>query len=336
MRPVRVLTWHVHGSYMKYLSRVRAEFFLPVKPGRPEGYGGKSFDPGATNMHEVGVDEVKDVEVDVVIFQSRKNYEVDQDEILTPEQKELPRIMLEHDPPREHPTDTKHYVDDPEVVIVHVTPFNKLMWDNGENVAVVIDHGVEIPSGVSYRGNKAKGLVVVNGLGSRGRRVGRDILERVAQEIPLEVVGMGSEEVGGRGEVDHDKLPELMAEFRFLFNPIRYTSLGLSVIEAMMVGLPVVGLATTEMATTIKNGKTGYVDTRIEPLIQRMRELLESPLQARMMSRKVKREARRRFGIERFKADWEELLRRVAGKRQWEVSTEGEFDELNRYQGAYL
>jgi len=40
---------------------------------------------------------------------------------------------------------------------------------------------------------------------------------------------------------------------RFFFNPIRYTSLGLAVCEAMMVGMPIIGLATTEMATTVQN-----------------------------------------------------------------------------------
>ncbi len=37
-RPLRILTWHVHGSYLYYLVQSPHRFFLPVKPGRPEGY----------------------------------------------------------------------------------------------------------------------------------------------------------------------------------------------------------------------------------------------------------------------------------------------------------
>ena len=36
MRPLRVLTWHVHGNYLLYLSQAHVEFYLPVKPGHEE------------------------------------------------------------------------------------------------------------------------------------------------------------------------------------------------------------------------------------------------------------------------------------------------------------
>ena len=43
MRPLRILTWHIHGSYLQYLSSIRHEIFLPVKPDRPTGYGGPAY-----------------------------------------------------------------------------------------------------------------------------------------------------------------------------------------------------------------------------------------------------------------------------------------------------
>jgi len=41
MRRLLILTWHIHGSYLYYLTQAGHEFYLPVKPGRPEGYGGR-------------------------------------------------------------------------------------------------------------------------------------------------------------------------------------------------------------------------------------------------------------------------------------------------------
>ena len=94
-----------------------------------------------------------------------------------------------------------------------------------------------------------KGIVVINHLYQRGRKLGADIYDEVRQCVPLELAGMGTKEYGGIGEVLHPQLPSFISNYRFMFNPIRYTSFGLSVCEAMMLGMPVVTLATTEYST---------------------------------------------------------------------------------------
>jgi glycosyltransferase involved in cell wall biosynthesis len=315
MRPLRVLTWHVHGNYLYYLSQARAEFFLPVKPGRQNPYGGRgdSF-PFGDNVHEVSAEAVRDLELDCVLFQSRANWEKDQYEILSDEQRRLPRIYLEHDPPRESPTDTRHPVDDPNVLLVHVTHFNRLMWDSGRTPTTVIEHGVLVPEAVRYTGTLNRGIVVVNHLKRRGRRLGSDVFEAARSEVPLDLVGMGSEESGGLGEVKPMRLHEFEARYRFFFNPIRYTSLGLAVCEAMMLGMPIVGLATTEMVTVVENGVSGWLDTTVERLIERMRELLDFPSEARLLGAGARALAEERFHIGRFARDWEETFARVAGR----------------------
>jgi glycosyltransferase involved in cell wall biosynthesis len=310
---MRVLTWHVHGSYLYYLSHAHQQFLLPVKPGRPEGYGGllPGF-PWPDNLSEVDARDVPNLDFDCVLFQSRKNYLEDRFEILSPRQRELPRIYLEHDPPREHPTDTRHPMDDPAGLLVHVTAFNRLMWDSGRTPTRVIDHGVTVPPGVSWTGELERGLVVVNDLGRRGRRLGYDVFQQVRQQVPLDLAGMGSRELGGLGEVSHVELPALAARYRFLFNPIRYTSLGLSVCEAMMLGLPVVGLATTEMAAAVENGLSGYVDTDVERLVLYMRRLLNDRGEAERLSQGARGRAAERFGIQRFAQDWDRTFASVA------------------------
>ena len=142
------------------------------------------------------------------------------------------------------------------------------MWDSNRTPTRVIEHGVMVPDAVSYTGELERGLVIVNGLRSRGRRLGVDVFERIRQEVPLDLIGMGSEQLDGLGEVRHEHLPAFASHYRFFFNPIRYTSLGLAVCEAMMVGLPVIALATTEMVTVVENGVSGYVDTDIKKLVE--------------------------------------------------------------------
>jgi glycosyltransferase involved in cell wall biosynthesis len=295
-----------------YLSKAKVDLYLPVKAGGGEGYGGRGRTfPFGDNVHDVPVEEVRHRNFDCILFQTRHNYETDQYEVLSDSQRRLPRIYLEHDPPQEHPTDQRHWVDDPAMLLVHVTPFNALMWDSGRTPTRVIDHGVWVPEEVRYTGEIARGLVVINHLRQRGRRLGVDVFERVRREVPLDLVGMDAESLKGLGEIAPPKLPAFEARYRFFFNPIRYTSLGLAVIEAMTLGMPIVGLATTEMATAIKNGVSGYVDTDVRRLVGPMRELLSDPAAARRLGQGARAYALERFGIERFARDWEQTFAQV-------------------------
>jgi hypothetical protein len=314
MGRLRVLTWHVHGSYLESLGWLGHEILVPVKRGRPDGYGGRPANADwPDSIREVVADEVRDLDVDVVLFQSQRNYLEDQFEILSDAQCRGPRVYLEHDPPRGHPTDTKHVVDDPDVLLVHVTAFNDLMWDSGRTPTRVIEHGVTVPDDVAYSGELDRGIVVVNNLDSRGRRLGADIFERVRAVVPLDLVGMGSERLGGLGAVSRARLANLVARYRFYFHPIRYTSFGMAACEAMMLGLPIVALATTEMPTVVENGVTGFIDTSVPRLIDAMQELLDQPKLAREMGERGRRVALERFGIARFARDWDAVLREAVG-----------------------
>ena len=315
-RPLRILTWPIHGKYLYNLAHTPHEFYLPVKQGQSEGYGGRlSGFSWPDNVFDVPAAEVKNLELDAILFQSQRNYEVDQYEILTGAQRQLPRIYLEHNPPREHPTNTCHPVDDPNVLLVHVTHFNKIMWHSGRTPTHVIEHGVVVPKDVRYSGEREQGLVIVNGLLTHGRLCGADIFTEVRRQIPLELVGMKAEQMDGVGEIAHDQLHAFAAHYRFFFNPIRYTSLGLTVCEAMMIGMPIVALATTEMATTITNDVSGFVSNDLDWLIDRMNDLLIYPEEARRLGYGAYCYAQEHFSIRRFSHEWTETLRFVIGSQ---------------------
>jgi glycosyltransferase involved in cell wall biosynthesis len=311
MRRLRVLTWHTHGNYLYYLTQAPHDFFVVSKPGRPPGYAGRSGHlPWGDNVHDLPADAVASETLDVILFQDDAQFHLDRERLLTPAQRRLPRIYLEHDPPRQSPTDELHPADDPNVLVVHVTPFNALMWRHVRSPTRVIEHGVVAPA-ERYSGELARGIVVVNHIARRGRRLGADVFAAARRAVPLDLVGMGAEEVGGLGEVRHSDLAGFAARYRFFFNPIRYTSLGLAVIEAMTIGLPIVGLATTELVTVIRNGETGYVDTSLEKLVPRMRELIAQPGEARRLGEAARAYARERFGIGRFVREWNSAFEAV-------------------------
>lgn len=304
---LKIFTWHIHGSYLFYLSQGSYDIYIPVKDERTEGYYGRGETfPFGENVIEVPVSELQSIQFDCILYQTNKNYLEDQYEILSDSQRELPKIYLEHDPPRQHPTDTRHVVTDPDVLIVHVTHFNRLMWDNNGIRTKVIEHGVTVPD-VPYTGELNKGIVVINNLPSRGRLLGHDIFLEIRKHIPLDLVGMGTGELG-LGEVLHPQLPEFISKYRFFFNPIRYTSHGLAVCEAMMLGIPVIGMATTEMPVVIQSGVNGFIHTDPAQLIRVMKNLLEDAPQARQWGVNGRITALKHYNIERFTADWEQTF----------------------------
>lgn len=313
-RRLRILTWHVHGNYLYNLTQVPHDFYLATDALHSPGHAGRvGALPWGHNVHEAPLEQLAGMPFDVVLYQHRAGWDDDRERFLSAAQRGLPRIYLEHDPPQQHPTATRHWVQDRGTLLVHCTHFNALMWDPGITPTRVVEHGVKPLAAARYRGELACGLVVVNQLERRGRRLGADLYLDLRAELPLMLVGMGSEGTpGGAGEVTQLALPGLMASHRFFFHPVRYTSLGLALIEAMMVGQPVVGLATTELATVIRSGRDGFLDNRPAALADAMRLLLADLGLARELGSRGRLLAEQRFGIDRFVADWMNVLREVS------------------------
>lgn len=305
MRKLNILIWQIHGSYLNTLVQAPHRFYLPTKPGKPEGYGGRgptySWSP---KTFDVPAEEVRDLDLDLVIYQSGKNYFEDAWEILTPEQRSLPAIYLEHNTPQGRIPDMVHPVNDPGVLLVHVTHFNDLFWDCRQTPTRVVDHAV-MPAEGTYTGELEKGVSLVNDMPRRKRVVGKDVFDRVREEVLLDLFGFDSLSVGGFGDLPQAEVHQKIKAYRFYFNPIRYTSLPLSILEAMEIGLPVVALATTELVTVIKDGENGFIDTNVEALIENMQRLLEDPEEARLIGEAGRRTVRERFGLGRFITDWE-------------------------------
>jgi len=317
-RRPRVFTWHIHGNYLFYLTQAKAEFYLPFDDTRSPGYTGKTKNfPFGSNVHEVHKNDVKGLDVDLILFQDDEQFLEDQYTIFSKAQQKLPKVYLEHDPPLDHPVNTKHIVDDPDILLVHVTYFNQLMWDNNRTATTVVEHGVLMPDKITYNGKLEKGIVMVNNIQSKKRgqrRMGYDIFSYIKKYIPLDIIGMESKGIGGLGEIPYGKVANILCGYRFFFNPIRYTSLGLSVCEAMSLGLPIVGIATTEMPNVIENNVSGFVDTNIDTLIAKMKLLLEHPKEAKRLGDGAKEVAKKRFSIERFAKDWEDIFSTMTQK----------------------
>lgn len=305
MRRLRILTWPIHGSYFNTLSRLDHEWILPVRAGAPEGYGGRGKADFPLSIRDVPAESMGELDLDLVLFQSTRNLDQDAIEILTPAQRRLPRIYLEHNTPFPDPVASAHPFADPHGLLVHVTRYNELMWDNRQTPTRLIEHSVAIDPAVTYLGTRTKGITVINSMPHRGRKAGLDLFLEARRHIPIELAGFGNDGLDGLGDIPYPRLHRAVAEYRFLFSPCRYTSLPLAVVEAMTIGMPVVALATTELPDVIRNGVYGYLSNDLDVLIAGMRRLLDDPDHARELGDNARSLARQRFGLDRFARDWD-------------------------------
>jgi hypothetical protein len=222
--------------------------------------------------------------------------------------RDVPAVYLEHTAPQGRIADMRHpAADRPDLTVVHVTHFNELFWDCGGTPTRVIEHGILDP-GYRYTGEIERPAVVINEAGRRGRVTGTDLLRRFG---PLDLFGIDAARLGGIEDVPQERLHDELARRRVYLHPIRWTSLGLSLLEAMQLGMPVVALATTEAPEAVPP-EAGVISTDVDALIKAVGRFNAHRELACEVGQAGRRAALVRHGLPRFLADWDALLEEVA------------------------
>ncbi len=319
---MRVLIWHVHGSWMSSFVAGPDEYLIPVVPGRgPQGRGrARTWDwpPGAVEMTP---EELRDSAFDVVVLQRREELDLLERWTGLRAGVDVAAAYVEHNAPGGTAAGSRHpLADRGDIPVVHVTGFNRLMWDCGAAPTRVIEHGIADP-GPLYTGTAERVAVVVNEPVRRWRVAGTDLVHQLAGIVPFEVYGMGmaalAEKVPALDGHLHDDVPQhamhrMLAGNRAYLHPYRWTSLGLSLIEAMMIGLPVLALPVTAAPESVP-AEAGVLSSDPDVLAATALRWLADPEEAADRGAAGRRHALHSFGVDRFLTDWQQLLKEVTG-----------------------
>lgn len=313
-RQLRILMWHVHGSYTTAFVQGGHRYLIPTLQSRSAyGLGRARTWNWPENATEVAPAEGAEADVDVVVLQRPEELESLARLWLGGRQPgiDVPAVYLEHSAPQGRVNDMRHpAAGAPGVRLVHVSHFNRLMWDGCETPTSVVEHGVVDP-GYRYTGEVPSAAVVVNEPVRRARVVGADLLDALVESsgVPVDLFGAKTEPLGG-ADLPQDALHDEMARRRLYLHPVRWTSLGLSLIEAMHLGMPVVALATTEVPDAVPP-EAGIVSNDLDVLARGLRQLVNEPEDALLRGKAAREWALSRFGLERFLDDWDRLLQEV-------------------------
>ncbi|MEU4561113.1 glycosyltransferase [Actinoplanes sp. NPDC023936] len=328
---MNILLWHVHGSWTTSFVQGKHRYLVPVNPARDEWGRGRArtFDWPDT-VEELPLEDIRDARIrdarirdngrgdngtgdigigDIDVAIAQRPEELD---LIPPH---VPVIYVEHNTPKGDVPNSRHpLADRDDLVIAHVTDFNDLFWDTGATRTTVIDHGIVEPK-ARWTGELDRLAVVTNEPVRRGRVTGTDLFGRFAAVAPLDVFGMGVaglERAGLEGVTAFDDPPQHVmhtevARRRAYLHLCRWTSLGLSLIEAMQMGMPVVALATTEAVAAVPPD-AGVLATKVDTLVEAAQWLIDEPEAAARMGERARQVALAKYGLDRFLADWDRLL----------------------------
>lgn len=321
---MRILLWHVHGGWTDAFVRGRHEYLLPTRPERGAwglGRGGRDWPASAI---EVASDSLRDEPVDLVVLQRLEELELAERLLGRRLGAELPAVFLEHNTPKPAAVTTRHpFADRSDIPIVHVTHFNRFAWDNGDAPTLVIEHGIPDP-GYRYTGRIERMSFVVNEPVRRARVAGSDLLPAFATAGGIDAFGMGVERLPSAlhadpttlspmGELGTTELHRAIAERRLYLHLARWTSLGLTLLEAMHLGVPVVVLQATEASRAVPPG-AGFLSTNVDELVSAARLLLEDPDAATTFGLAAREAVVDRYHLSRFLRDWDELAEDLVGR----------------------
>jgi hypothetical protein len=314
---MRVLLWHVHGGWTDAFVRGGHDYLLPATlDGGPCGLGRAGRDWPAT-VRDIAPEALHDTDVDCVVLQRPEELAACERLLGRRPGYDVPAVYVEHNTPRGEVANTVHpLADQSAITLVHVTHFNNVFWDSGRAPVTVIEHGVVDP-GPLYTGELPRIAAVINEPVRRLRVTGADLIPGFTAAGPVDVFGMGgaglAAHLGVTGGLTHagdlptNALHRELARRRVYLHPHRWTSLGLSLIEAMHLGMPVVVLAATEASRAVPP-EAGAISTDVAVLVAEAARLLADPEEAHRRGRVAREAALEHYNLRTFLARWDEVL----------------------------
>ncbi|HEX5541304.1 MAG TPA: glycosyltransferase [Micromonospora sp.] len=316
---MNILLWHVHGSWTTSFIHGKHRYLLPVTPERgPYGLGRARTYHWPDSAEEVSPERLATEDVDLVLLQRPEEIELANTWLRRRVGRDLPAVFVEHNTPKGDVPNSRHpMADRDDLLVVHVTHFNEVFWDTGATRTTVIEHGI-VPPTARYSGELDRLAVATNEPVRRGRVTGTDLMPRFAGVAPLDVFGMGvagladhlglpAGQVTAYDDVPQTRMHTELARRRAYLHLCRWTSLGLSLIEAMSIGMPVVVLATTEAVAAVPP-QAGVLSTCVDTLVGAAQWLVDEPAAAHRLGAQAREVACTRYGLDRFLADWDRLL----------------------------
>jgi Glycosyl transferases group 1 len=298
----------------------RHRYMIPVNASE-DAYGRGICGRNWPRAQEIPSWQLRDEQIDLVVLQRPDELELATRWLGRRPGVDVPAVYVEHNAPRPFAVDSVHpLAGRDDIELIHVTDFNRLMWNNGAAPTRVITHGIADP-GHLYTGEIPAVATMINEPRRRWRTVGADLLAELGSHTPIDVWGVDTEvlndqrasgQVRGKGDVPAPRLLHQVARRRVYLHTDRWTSLGMSLVEAMYLGMPVVAVAST-MAPLVVPAEAGVVSADIKTLAYALEAFVTDLPAATAAGKSARDFAMAHFALERFLAEWDDVIEEHCG-----------------------
>lgn len=306
---MRIFIWHHHATYYAHLCALGYKFITPEPATSGKNrwpVPSKLLSQHAIRLTRPGELSIRDI--DVAIVQSIDELRSLPAWLIGWEVGCKPLIFLEHELPEGPVEVMRHPAADEQVVYVFGSSIHEVMWDLGGRPSHVIALGME---DLGYRWSPPddyRVVSVVNQANQRGRIAGLDLMLELRRSHDLSVMGGGSEALGGPGWLEsRETVWARVSQHSAYFHPFRWTTFGYSLLEAMVMGLPSVALATAPILEAFGSDELVLCSTTLN-MRSAFDALAADPVLARRTGLKGRECVRERFGMDKFLTRWQELL----------------------------
>ncbi len=298
---MNILTHAVHTGYQFDLAKTAHDFYSLDLPGSGEVFWDIKSRPQPRNFHRLKSLADTPVKFDLALAHFDLGY----------------HHLWRHDLPlifKEHCLRAPFRV--PEEWARRITYYcfaSKLAasrWILPEELAsrkIIIGMGMDLATYGHHHGRTARVLVVGQHIQARGNEKGYGNVMKLAERLPLTVMGRGSDGMpGGIGPAkDYAELLRHYRSHRVFLNPAR--TLGMSTLEAMATGMAVVTFRTVN-SDIVRHGENGFVVETVAEAETALKRLLRSPALTRTLGRNARETIRQNFSAVVFAQRWNTLF----------------------------
>lgn len=175
----------------------------------------------------------------------------------------------------------------------------------------IVHHGINTDEFKPLNDNRENRILcVVNDWINRDWCCNFQTFHRTAADLPVMVVG----DTPGLSK-PASSVSELISEYqksRIFYNTSTISPVPTALMEAMSCGCAVVSTATCMIPELIQHGQNGLISNDENELRKFLLQLLENPDMAKSLGENARKTIEKRFNLEKFVYNWNEVLYKVA------------------------